>query len=137
MVITYEKPRARRGQGLKYLIRACPPIQHGQKASNWIGSSHSSVAPSQTMTGKKMAHVVEETVQYLKKTPKSVLGSVVWDTLYQIASKVPVSGIYRCEGCGDEITSNKDDIFPPQNKHQHANKAKVEWRLIVETQTKG
>ncbi|WP_434569073.1 protein L [Pseudomonas sp. R3-56] len=84
-----------------------------------------------------MARVIEETVQYLKKTPKTVLGGAVWDTLYQISSTVPVSGIYRCEGCGDEITSNKDDRFPPQNKHQHTNTKKVEWRLIVETQTKG
>ncbi|MEE4694806.1 protein L [Pseudomonas alliivorans] len=84
-----------------------------------------------------MARVINETMQYLTKTQKTVLGGAVWDTLYQIAAKVPVSGIYRCEGCGDEITSNKDDIFPPQNKHQHADKTKVEWRLIVETQTKG
>lgn len=84
-----------------------------------------------------MARVIEETVQYLKKTRKTVLGSAVWDTLHQIASIVPASGIYRCEGCGDEITSNKGDRFPPQNKHQHTNQRKVEWRLIVETQTKG
>lgn len=84
-----------------------------------------------------MARVTEETLKYLKKTQKSLLGSAVWDTLHPIASIVPVSGIYRCEGCGDEITSNKDDRFPPQNKHQHTNQKKVEWRLIVETQTQG
>ena len=84
-----------------------------------------------------MAHVTEDTVKFLSKTQKTVLGSWIWDDLHQIGSTVPASGIYRCEGCGDEITSNKGDQFPPQNKHQHTNTKKVEWRLIVETQTKG
>lgn len=85
-----------------------------------------------------MALVTDQTVQYLKKTPRTILGGAVWDTVHKIGAIVPISGIYRCEGCGDEITSNKGTEFPPQNTHQHPGSATtIGWRLIVETQTKG
>lgn len=85
-----------------------------------------------------MAHYTKETSQYLKQTSETVLGSVAWTTVHAIGANVPVSGIYRCEGCGDEITSNKNTQFPPQNTHQHTGASKtIGWRLIVETQTKG
>jgi len=49
-----------------------------------------------------------------------------------------VSGIYKCQGCNKEITSNKDDPFPPQNKHQHTDaQGKVLWKLIIRTDTNG
>lgn len=61
-----------------------------------------------------------------------------WTKTYGAADTVPVSGIYRCNGCKKEITSNADDIFPPQNHHQHTALAgKIEWQLIVRTDTKG
>lgn len=47
------------------------------------------------------------------------------------------SGIYRCEGCGDEIAANKGDPLPPQNHHQHApSQGAIRWRLIVYAQPK-
>ena len=86
-----------------------------------------------------MALFTEESLQYLEKTTPTLLGSAPWNSLFGPGEKVLVSGIYRCEGCGDEITSNKGDPFPPQNTHQHPGvfDGKVQWRLIVETQTKG
>lgn len=84
-----------------------------------------------------MALFTEESLQYLEKTETTLLGSFPWSTSFGIGEAVPVSGIYRCEGCGDEITSNRGNPFPPQNEHQHPNAAKVQWRLIVQTQTKG
>jgi hypothetical protein len=61
-----------------------------------------------------------------------------WTDSYTIGDTVPVSGIYKCQGCNKEITSNKDDPFPPQNKHQHtALQGKVVWKLIVRTDTNG
>jgi hypothetical protein len=91
--------------------------------------------------GFNMALFTEETAKYLEKTrsASSLLGGDVWGTIYEIGDKVPASGIYRCEGCGDEITSNKGDKFPPQNHHQHPGvfNKKVEWRLIVKTETQG
>jgi hypothetical protein len=87
-----------------------------------------------------MALFTEETAQYLEKTRSAptLLGGAFWTTIYNIGDTVPASGIYRCEGCGHEITSNKDDPFPAQNKHQHTGNSKaVKWRLIVKTETKG
>lgn len=62
-----------------------------------------------------------------------------WSTIYYPADIVPISGIYRCAGCGKEITSNKDDKFPPQNRHQHPNVGEhnIKWQLIVRTDTNG
>lgn len=82
-----------------------------------------------------MALVTAETRPLVLNTNQP--GNVHWNTFYEISDIVPVSGIYRCEGCGHEITSNHPDRFPPQNKHQHPNNSKVLWRLVVMTQTKG
>lgn len=42
------------------------------------------------------------------------------------------SGIYRCMGCGREITSEENHPLPPQNHHQHgAGQGSIRWRLIV------
>ena len=41
------------------------------------------------------------------------------------------SGIYRCATCGDEIAANKGNPLPPQNHHQHPNRAPIEWQLTV------
>lgn len=81
-----------------------------------------------------MALVTQETRKFILNTNQP--GNAHWNTLYEIGDTVPVSGIYRCEGCGHEITSNHRDPFPPQNRHQHPDKSEVLWRLIVMTQTK-
>lgn len=61
-----------------------------------------------------------------------------WTTEYGPGDEVPVSGIYKCLGCRKEITSNKPDQFPPQNRHQHtAAQGEVSWKLIVRTDTEG
>lgn len=58
-----------------------------------------------------------------------------YDTLHQPGSTCENSGIYRCEGCGDEIASNKGNPFPPQNHHQHAPaQGSIRWKLIVYAQ---
>ncbi len=41
------------------------------------------------------------------------------------------SGIYRCLGCGREVTSEEGNPLPPQNHHQHSTDAKILWRLIA------
>ena len=59
-----------------------------------------------------------------------------WINSYNPGDEVPVSGIYRCTGCGKEITSNKNDPFPPQNHHQHSqDQGSVKWKLNVKTDT--
>jgi len=60
-----------------------------------------------------------------------------YDKLYNPGSNCSNSGIYRCEGCGHEIASNKDNPFPPQNHHQHTkDQGTIRWKLIVFAQGK-
>jgi hypothetical protein len=61
-----------------------------------------------------------------------------WTQSYTPGANVPVSGIYKCIGCKKEVTSNKDDPFPPQNHHQHTPaQGAVKWKLNVRTNTTG
>jgi hypothetical protein len=60
-----------------------------------------------------------------------------FDSTHSPGTSTPYSGIYRCEGCGDEIASNAGNPLPPQNHHQHStSQGAIRWRLIVYTQTK-
>lgn len=81
-----------------------------------------------------MAYYVASTQKYLESTTESE-GSV-WRRLYNPGATCPVSGIYRCSNCGDEVTCNKGDPLPPQNHRQHATADKIFWELIVQTKTK-
>ena len=46
----------------------------------------------------------------------------------------PHSGIYKCQGCGNEIISTAGDPLPPPSHHQHSLKeGGIAWRLIVAT----
>lgn len=83
-----------------------------------------------------MAVVTPNTKKYLHELNSS---KEWWVTTYYPADIFPVSGIYRCKGCGKEITSNKDDKFPPQNRHQHSDIGdhSIRWQLIVRTDTNG
>ncbi|QXA08989.1 protein L [Acinetobacter pittii] len=82
-----------------------------------------------------MAGYTSQTEKYLQRFAHS---SKWWTDSYTSGDTVPVSGIYKCQGCNKEITSNKNDPFPPQNKHQHtALQGKVVWKLIVRTDTNG
>jgi hypothetical protein len=61
-----------------------------------------------------------------------------WKGSYDPGSEVPVSGIYKCQGCMREITSNAGDPFPPQNHHQHdRTQGTIRWKLIFRTNTNG
>lgn len=82
-----------------------------------------------------MALYSPSTRKYLLETNQP--GNSHWKTTYRPGDTVPKSGIYRCVNCGDEITSNKGDPFPPQNHAQHPCAEKIAWQLIVLTQTKG
>lgn len=60
-----------------------------------------------------------------------------FDKDYSPGMICPNSGIYRCQGCGDEIAANKGDPLPPQNHHQHApGQGSIRWRLLVFSQQK-
>ena len=82
-----------------------------------------------------MAAYTNETEKYLQRVTSD---KEHWLASYEVGDTVPYSGIYKCLGCNKEITSNKGDPFPPQNKHQHTSgQGKVIWKLIVRTDTEG
>lgn len=55
-----------------------------------------------------------------------------FDKLHSTGAATPYSGIYRCEGCGHEVTSVYSHPLPPQNHHQHtAAQGTIRWRLVV------
>ena len=69
---------------------------------------------------------------YIKESDSSA-----FDAIHNPGSNTPNHGIYRCEGCGHEIVSEKDKPFPPQNHHQHTQaQGAIRWRLIVFSQGK-
>jgi len=59
-------------------------------------------------------------------------GDKKFDEIYQPGTPTPYSGIYRCEGCGKEVTSVHAHPLPPQNHHQHTpEQGRIRWRLVV------
>ncbi|MFF7710705.1 protein L [Pseudomonas sp. NPDC007930] len=50
---------------------------------------------------------------------------------YAPGSDAPASGIYRCEGCGQEVTVMRQRPLPPANHHKHASLLSIRWRLVV------
>jgi hypothetical protein len=38
-----------------------------------------------------------------------------YDATHQPGSTVPLSGVYRCDGCGKSVTCVKEKKFPPQD----------------------
>lgn len=60
-----------------------------------------------------------------------------YDLGYHPSATTPISGVYRCTGCGKSVTSVKDKPFPPQNHHQHPNNAEIRWQLVVRSHWAG
>ena len=57
-----------------------------------------------------------------------------FDIVYAPNASLPVSGVYRCEGCGLSATFVKDRNIPPHNHHRHnAAQGKIRWRLVVKS----
>jgi len=57
-----------------------------------------------------------------------------FDTLYSPNTTTPLSGVYRCEGCGISATFVKGHNIPPQNHAQHTSQqGAVRWRLVVKS----
>ncbi len=83
-----------------------------------------------------MALVTEETVIHLSKARASLLGDVEWNRLHMPGDSALASGIYRCEGCGDETISLRGAHLPLPDEHKHRDARKVQWRLIVKAEAK-
>lgn len=55
-----------------------------------------------------------------------------FDKVWKPGEIPPDNGIYRCQGCGDEIASNEGVQLPPQNHHQHSPlQGVIRWQMIV------
>jgi len=55
-----------------------------------------------------------------------------FDSEHQPGAVTPLSGIYRCGGCGREIASTQGHPLPPQNHHTHDRaQGSIRWRLTV------
>ncbi|GGB83714.1 protein L [Deinococcus soli (ex Cha et al. 2016)] len=55
-----------------------------------------------------------------------------FDQEHRPGGVTPHSGIYRCMGCGKEVTSEGGNPLPPQNHHQHtAAQGQIRWRMIA------
>lgn len=55
-----------------------------------------------------------------------------YDLTHEPGATVPLSGVYRCDGCGKSVTCIKERKFPPQGHHAHtAAQGKIRWRLVV------
>lgn len=54
-----------------------------------------------------------------------------FDDLHPAATLAPLSGIYRCEGCGRSIVATGAQLLPDADHHAHGNPKPIAWRLIV------
>ena len=55
-----------------------------------------------------------------------------FDVIHNPGAQTPLSGIYRCAGCGVTIVCENKRTFPPQNHHQHtAAQGLIRWQLLV------
>ena len=64
----------------------------------------------------------------------SAKGAIFVDSVDEVppGERVIYSGIYRCDGCGKEISHNSSLPLPAADHHQHGpREGEVRWRLIV------
>jgi hypothetical protein len=63
----------------------------------------------------------------------SQISSQAFNDVHNPGAPTPYSGIYRCPGCGREVTSIYGHALPPQNHHQHQqySQGNVRWQLVA------
>jgi hypothetical protein len=55
-----------------------------------------------------------------------------FDPALEPGATTPHCGIYKCQGCGQEVAVNTGDPLPSQDHHQHKlDQGGIAWRLIV------
>jgi hypothetical protein len=60
-----------------------------------------------------------------------------FDAIHHPGQATRYSGVYRCEGCGQSITSVGGHPMPPQDHHQHTSvQGTVRWRLVVKSHSR-
>jgi hypothetical protein len=71
-----------------------------------------------------------------KDIVKQVGVSDLYDKIYSPGETATYSGIYKCTGCGKEISHNAGVALPSQNHTQHPY-GPVRWKMIVFAETNG
>jgi hypothetical protein len=57
---------------------------------------------------------------------------VLFDKPQLAGAPTPRSGIYRCDGCGLEITAIHTTPLPAEGHHEHTPQQKlIRWKLVV------
>jgi hypothetical protein len=63
------------------------------------------------------------------------LNDAAFDSIWKPGTRPEYSGIFRCGGCGKEITHISSEALPSQNHHQHtAVQGDIRWQMIVSHQ---
>jgi hypothetical protein len=60
-----------------------------------------------------------------------------FDQVYNPGVTAPHAGIYRCVGCGHEISAPRGHVLPSQSHPHSPNAGKIQWKLLVYAQQKG
>jgi hypothetical protein len=84
---------------------------------------------------REPGHGARSLFMALYKYPE-YLGTAIdqaFDTVCRPGNIAPYSGIYRCQGCGREVTSEANNPLPPQTHHQHQypQQGHIQWGLVV------
>lgn len=59
-------------------------------------------------------------------------GRTEFDVDHLPDASTPVSGVYRCGGCGREEASRSGEPLPPRDHHRHTrSQGLIRWKLIV------
>lgn len=54
-----------------------------------------------------------------------------FDDILAAGAPAPLSGLYRCEGCGRSLIARNGAPLPLNDHHTHMDAKRIEWRLVV------
>jgi hypothetical protein len=69
---------------------------------------------------------------YKNKDFIQISSDPAFDVIHSVGTLASHPGIYRCEGCGHEISIAMGHTLPAQNHHQHTSaQGSVRWQLTI------
>ena len=101
--------------------RVLPNCAAARSTERWLTSRHPMAAiRTRQMAAYKYAY-------FLTQTP-----STRFDRVTAAGATSPHAGIYRCQGCGQEIAVGQGAALPASDDHSHRDgQGRVRWRLAV------
>ncbi|MFF7710224.1 hypothetical protein [Pseudomonas sp. NPDC007930] len=70
---------------------------------------------------------------FLGEAMPGLVAGDLWEALYAPGDAAPAHGVYRCEGCGEEVTCARSAPLPAREQHAHYGPWRVQWRLVAKT----